>query len=435
MVSDKANNSAENSLDPLEVLGNVDAWNLRREGDWLRFTARLDPALGPRDYLRDPTGGDIVAVAPGPLYGILSIGGSRRAGFNEGLASFPHHVFAPGDHIGAVGLEGSAKAEPTGSLQKLAHCTHDALIAQTLLQWRAEAMAALPLFVTRTETDNAPTATALLTGLAFENFFAAVDSLRLAAQKLGKEPKVLAVGIDHGAEDISSSQSEIENGLRALMTKIEAGLHQRGLQRPIFLLACEGGPGAAADHPAILAQTRLGWLKDGHNITISAPGYAFERDRFGRPTSDARLRMAEMDAHAIAALTARADWACPCPLLAEYDDKDIRVTFSAMEPLVIDPALTDDISAGFVIVGSKKPLEIVTAKVDPRDPKAIHLRTKTSIKGEKPLLRYALPGMSDDGAPKRGAIRDGWSAQSTGSAVPLHRWALPAELPLNEAPR
>lgn len=434
-MSDKAEHSANTPLDPLQVLGDIDAWNLRQEGDWLRFTARLDPDLGPRDYLRNPAGGDVIAVAPGPLYGILSIGGARRAGFNDGPSHFPRHIFAPGDHIGAVGLEGTDKAIASDQLQKVPHKTQDALIAQTLLSWRVEAFAALPLFLVRTETDASSTAAALAEGLAFDNFFAAVESLRLAARKLGKAPKVLAVGIDYGAEDVASSQAEIESGLRALMTKIEAGLHQRGLQRPIFLLACEGGQGAASNHPAILAHTRLSWLKDGHTIAIGAPGYAFERDRFGRPTDDARLRMAEMDAHAIVALTARQEWTCPCPLLAEYDDKDIRVTFNAMEPLVIDPALTDDPSAGFAIAGSKKPLEIVSAKVDPRDPKAILLRTKTSIKGEEPLLRYALPGMAEDGASKRGAIRDSWSAQSAGSAAPLHRWALPAELPLNEAPK
>lgn len=435
MVSEKADHSTATPLDPLEVLGNIDAWNLRREGEWLRFTGRLDPGLGPRDYLRDPAGGDVIAVAPGPLYGLLSIGGARRAGFNTGPAAFPHHIFAPGDHIGAVGLEGSARAEPTGALQKLPHCSQDALIAQSLLSWRAEGLAALPLFFTRTETDGSPTAAALSEGLAFDNLFAAVDSLCLAAQKLGKEPKVLAVGIDFGAEDTTSSQAEIESGLTALMTKIEAGLHRRGLQRPIFLLACEGGHAGAANHPAILAHSRLSWLKVGHTIAISAPGYAFDKDRFGRPTDDARLRMAKMDAHAIVALTAREDWACPCPLLAEYDDKDVRVTFSAMEPLVIDPALTDDPSAGFAIVGSKKPLEIVSVRVDPKDPRTILLRTKTTIKGEKPTLRYALPGLADDGASRRGAIRDSWSADSVGSDVPLHRWALPAELPMNEAPR
>ena len=262
-MSEKADHSTATPLDPLEVLGNIDAWNLRREGEWLRFTGRLDPGLGPRDYLRDPSGGDVIAVAPGPLYGLLSIGGARRAGFNTGPAAFPHHILAPGDHIGAVGLEGSARAEPTGALQKLPHCSHDALIAQSLLRWRAEGLAALPLFFTRTETDGSPIAAALSEGLAFDNLFAAVDSLCLAAQKLGKEPRILAIGIDFGAEDTTSTQAEIEKDLAALMTKIEAGLHKRGLQRPIFLLACESGDAGAADHPAILAHTRLSWLKDG----------------------------------------------------------------------------------------------------------------------------------------------------------------------------
>ncbi len=434
-MSKKGENSTEEPLDPLQVLGDIDAWGLRNESGWLRFTARLDPDLGPRDYLREPSGGDMIAVAPGPLYGVLSIGGARRAGFNDGPVAFPHHIFAPSDYIGAVGLEGTDNAVATGRLQRLPHSTHDALIAQTLLSWRARARAALPLFLVRAETDNSPTAAALSKGIAIENFFAAVDSLVLAAKKLGKEPKVLSVGIDYGAEDAISSQAEIEFGLRTLMSTIEAGLNKRGLQKPIFMLACEAGVAGAANHPAILAHTRLSWLKEGHTIAIGAPGYAFERDRFGRPTPDARLRMAEMDAHAIVAQTARKDWACPCPLLAEYDDKEIRVTFSATEPLVIDPALTDDPSAGFAIVGSKKPLEIVSVRVDPREPKAILLRTKTSIKGDQPILRYALPGVVDDGAPKRGAIRDIWSAPSAGSATPLHRWALPAELPLNELPK
>ena len=70
------------AADPAEILGDIDAWDLRREGDWYRFTARLDDLA--RGYQRRVDGGDIIAAAPGPLYGLLSVGGARRAAEDAG---------------------------------------------------------------------------------------------------------------------------------------------------------------------------------------------------------------------------------------------------------------------------------------------------------------------------------------------------------------
>ena len=346
------------AADPAEILGDIDAWDLRREGDWYRFTARLDDLA--RGYQRRVDGGDIIAAAPGPLYGLLSVGGARRAGFNTGGPDFPRNVLAPGDHIGAVGLEGTEAAAPTDRMQSIAHATRDTLIADTLLGWRHAARQALPLFLTRAETDGTADVAALPAGRGYANLLSAADSLVAAAGTLGKRAQVLAVGLDYGLEDVVSDSAALVRGLRALMARVERDLNQRGLQKPIFVATFESGTREIGTHPVIAAHWELAWQHGAHDLVFSAPAYMFEVARFGRPTEPARIRMAEMDAHAITARVRREEWLCPLFLLAEYDGPRIRVTARAMSDLVIDAA--DPFGAGptcgFSIAGTDAPVTI-----------------------------------------------------------------------------
>ena len=426
------------ALDVATHLGDIDAWHLRREDGWLRFTAQLEPGA-PREYQRAFAGGDIIASAPGPLYALLSLGGARRAGFNDGPAAFPYHVLAPADHIGAVGLEGTAAVCPSDGLQHIPHSTRDALIADTLLGWRRAGLRGLPLFMVRTETDGSADISALGQGIGYANFLAALDSLVAAAQALGKRPKVLAVGIDFALEDQASPPAALAEGLRALMRQIERDMGRRNLQRPIFIATFEAGTRRENCHPAMLAHWELAWSHGAHAFAFSAPGYMFEQTRFGRATPAARRRMAEMDAHAIVALSDRKPWLCPLFLLAEYQGAEIRVTARAMADLVIDDAFGAGAACGFSLAGTDAPRRIVSVRVAADDPQALILTCDGPPDGPRdgpaPELRYAYgAGASPDAHPaNRGAIRDLWSAPSSAPSAaggPLHRWALPCVLPL-----
>ncbi|MDP4034428.1 MAG: hypothetical protein Q8P60_16555 [Pseudorhodobacter sp.] len=413
-------------LDVAEELGDIDAWQLRADAGWLRFTAMLEPDLGPREYQRPQAGGDIIAAAPGPLYALFSLGGARRAGFNDGPPGFARHILAPADDIGAVGLEGTAAAQPAAGVQRLPHSSRDALIADTLLGWRRKALRGLPLFMVRAETDASASIAALAQGVAYANFLVALDNLGMAAKALGKRAKVLAVSLDYGPEDLHSTPSAFAEGMRALMRQIERDMAARGLQRPIFLVPFDSGAPQQITHPAILGAWELAWSHGSHALALPAPGYMFEQTRFGRPTAAARLRMAEMDAHAIVAQTRREPWACPLMLLAEYQGKDIRVTARALADLVLDASdpFGAGAACGFSLSGTTRPVQIVAVRIADDDPQALIVTCDGVPEGLAPELRYACGGVN------RGALRDQWSAPSRAGGALLHRWAYPAALPL-----
>ncbi len=415
---------------PAHLIGDIDAWNLRREGDWLRFTARIEAGRPPRDYCKPVAGGDIIADTIGPLQAIFSIGGARRAGFNDGPPGFAYHILAPGDHLGAVGYEGTFEARPVSGLQRMAHSPRDALIAEALLQMRYEAMQSQPLIVARTETDASASLAELNGGQAYVNFVTALDSLVLAAAALGKRAQVLAVGIDLSLEDEKSDATSRIMALRRLMQKIEADMAARGLYRPIFLISAESGTHSDGHHPAILAHSELGWSHAPHRFSAPAPGYMFEQTRYARPTASARIRMAEMDAHAIAALNARKDWYCPQILLAEHEGKMIRVICRAMSGLVIDDRFKAGDACGFALHMKGKAPKITNVAIDPDDPQSLILTLSAAIKTPAHLAyAYGAAAPSPDLYPaNRGSLRDRWTASSR-AGDSLHRWALSAFVP------
>lgn len=423
-------------LDPAVLLGDIDAWNLREEGGWLRFDARLEEDA--RAYLRPRTGGDIIADAPGPLTAILGIGGARRAGFTPGPPRFRFNVLAPADHIGAVGLEGTARAEATAGLQQLRHCSREALLADTLLSRRHAARRGLPLFFTRAETDGAAGVDALGKGLAFGNLLTALDNLCMAAETLGRPARVLAVGLDFGLEDIFTADAgALAQGIRALMARISHEMQRRGLVPPVFLAVAEAGTARIADHPAIRAMWELAWCPGPHRLIVTTPGYAAEQDRHGRPTGAGRKMLAELDAHALTAAEAGEEWSCPLPLLAEYRGTEVRVTFRSLSGLVVDAGdpFGAGPAAGFRIAGTDNPVRIRSAVVAPDDPRTLLLRCDRVPRGRAPRLLHAcaLDHPGDAGPVNRSAVRDGWQAGGADGQV-LHRWALPADLPLHPAP-
>lgn len=419
--------------DPVEVLGDIDAWDLRQEGAWYRFTARMD-TTGPGSFQRRVEGGDIIAHAAGPLYGLFAIGGARRAAFNDIRPAHPFHVLAPGDHIGAVGLEGTEEAKPTDRLQRIRYATRETLLADALLAAREEEFRARPLYLARAETDGSATAADLSQGRAFDNLMAAADSLIGAAESLGKRAQVLSVGLDFGLEDTASDAAAHVAGLRALMARVERGFNRRGLHRPTFLVTFDSGTHEIGEHPVMQAHWELAWQHGAHDLVFAAPAYMAEMTRFGRPTEAGRTRLAEMDAHALAARMARKDWLCPLFVLAEHDGPRIRVTARALSDLVIDPADPFDAgpACGFAVTGCDGPVEVLGVEIADDDPGSLIVRCDRTPTGPAPRLSYARGGTPrTDGPANRGAIRDRWEAPSRTGGLPLHRWAYPAALPLH----
>lgn len=415
-------------------LEDIDAWDIRAEGDWLRFTARLDGRQGTRGFLRHRKGGAILGDGPGAVMGLLALGGPRAALASPGPSAYPHHVVAPADDIGAVGMAGIEAAPETDRLEPLRECTHEALVAETLLDWRMEAFAPLPLFVARAETDASPTAAELARGQAVANLATAARNLRAAATLMGRRAKIAAVCLDYALEDLSADAAAYRDGMLAAMASVEAALAAEGFDRPLFVARFENGLPDAAPAAALEGQWELSWNHGGHRLIHSAPAYMFALDAHDRPTEEARRQMAEMTAAAIVAGTG---WRCPVLHLAEREpgaEDTIRVTLQAEGDLVLDP--DDPLGAGpamgFRLAGAENGAAIREVALAPDDPRAVLVRCDRRPEGADLRLAYA---MTAEGDTRRatGAVRDGWSLESRTGAR-LHRWALPAHLPVRGGP-
>ncbi|WP_375550382.1 hypothetical protein [Rhodophyticola porphyridii] len=416
--------------DPHELLEGIDAWDARIDGDWLIFAARLAGRQGIRTFRRPLSGGDIIADAPGPLYGVLAIGGPRAALATPGGCAFPQHVLAPADDIGAVGHAGVERAGTHDRLEHLREMTHEALVAETLLGWQLEKFEALPLFLTRAETDSSATSADLATGRAYKNLITAAANLSRAAAALGKRAKILAIHLDFALEDMSGSAAAYRDGILALMAQTERDLGQLGFDKPLFVARFESGGPEVATEAAIEGQWELIWNYADHRLIFSAPGYMFAQDDHDRPTEAARREMAEMTA---AAISAADDWRCPTFHLAERSSREggsiIRVVAQAAGDLVIDKddPLGAGKTAGFTLVGAENGARITTVKIDPGDPKSLLLACSKAPEGADLRVAYAF-GTGDRGC---GSVRDDWQMQgATGRS--LHRWALPCLLPVRD---
>lgn len=401
--------------EPTNPPADIDAWGARREGDWLRFTARLKGAQGVRDMRRHIDGGAVLADAPGPVLGLLGLGGARAALANPGGADFPHHITAPADDIGAVGHAGIDAALKTDRLEPLREMTHEALIAQAILHWRMDDYGPLPLFMARVETDDAATAADLACGKAVENLLIAAGNLKSAAALMGKSAKVLAVTLDFALEDHSPTATAYRDGMLAVMEAVSCGLWALGFDRPLFVTRIESGLPDVAPQPALDGQWELSWNHGDHRLVTSAPAYMFDLDAYDRPTEAARVQQAEMTAHAIAEA---AIWKCPTLHLAEIEGKTLRVTARANGPLVLEQP------DGFALTGCENGAQITAVDLAPDDPQALLLRLDKVPEGADLRLAYACAGQP------RGYLRDMWQAASRTGAT-LHRFALPAHLPVH----
>ncbi|MGB1234113.1 MAG: hypothetical protein ACPG5U_00100 [Planktomarina sp.] len=403
-------------LDAHAYLPDVDAWGVSLHGDWLYFTANLAGVAGPCGYRRRVTGGDIIADAPGPIQVILGMGGARAALGSTAKPNYPYHILAPADDIGAVGHAGVEDAIQTPDLEHLRDLTHEALVADMLLQDRVTKTQALPLFVTRVETDTSATATDLATGPAMTNLEIAVRNAMQAASSMGKQADITAICLDYTFEDQSGSAAAYRDGMTAVMDGLRDHLKALGHPAPTFVTRFEGGTPAMQDDAIIEGQWDLAWNHADHRFIQSAPSYMFDYDTFDRPTDAARADMAAMTAAAITT----DNWHCPTFMLAECisGTHSIRVTAKAMQPLVLDLKLGCTALAGFSLIGNDNAPQITGVAVDPNDPKALIFTCDTAPTGDL-HLGYAVKDTLI------GGVRDDWMTDGG-----LHRWALPCLLPV-----
>ena len=426
------------------LIDGLDAWNLRTEGDWLRFSARLTGRQGVRDYLRCAEGGGIVADAPGPLFGILGVGGARAALANQHGPEFPYHVLAPADDIGAVGHAGVEEAARSDLLEPLREMTHEALMAETCLHWQMDKHANLPLFFARVETDESASAAALAEGVACTNLLRAAANLKHAAARLGKPARLFAVSLDFSLEAVEGDATAYRDGMLRLMSRIEAGLQELGFDRPVFVARMEAGRPGMDDARMIDAQWELAWNHGDHRLVLSAPSYMFAHDDYDRPTDSARRHMAEMSATAASAMNEKRletapltdGWRCPVFHLAELGPEDdgqtvtLRVISRSLSDLVCTSGTAPGGGhpVGFSLDGDTTGARILSVEIDPADPQTVLIGLDRRPAGEDLRLCYGVGEMTDDAAVI--AVRDDWQLPARDGRL-LHRWALPCRLPVH----
>ena len=405
----------------------IDAWDIRTQGDWFLFTANLIGADRVRGYLRHRDHPTILAQSHLPVIGILGIGGARAALATQGLSRFPYHLMAPADDIGAVGMAGLEEATATPLLEPLRELTHEALLAETLLAKRAEQGMGLPIFCLRAETDMAATAQDLGQGRAVENLEAAMRNVIAAAARLGRRATVPVMCLDYCLEDLTGDPIAYRDGILALMERLTRSLGQCGLPAPVFLSGFDCGTQTITTGPALEAQWQLSWNNGAHNLLFTCPSYAFEMDDTGRLTDQGRRQKAEIGAEALLAHQAGGRWICPTLQLAEYDGKDIRITCAAGEKLVLDASdpFGAGKKAGFRLTGTKA--TITSVEIAANDPKTVVLHLSSRPVGDVHVsYAYGAPAGKGPYPANAGALRGEWSAKGTHG--PLHRWALPARL-------
>lgn len=399
-----------------DVLGDLDAWSLRRTGEWILFEANLPGMDGARGYRRRAAGGHVIAQTPGPVLGLFSLGGARRATGIPGRALFPYHVVAPDDDIGAVGMAGVEPAPPCRSVAGLRERTLDSDTADRVLQQRRAAGRGLPLILARCETDTSASLASLGSGPAMDNLLSDAETLKSVAASLGKEARILAVSVDFLREDVTTPDDAFGDAYRALIARVEQGLWQKGFAAPLFVAMFDGGVTTR-----IAAQTGLALHPGGHNLIIAGPSYAYDWDRFHRLTEAGMRARAAVEAAAIEEWHAGRGWQCPMPLLAEPEagGARLRVRTNAMQALRIDRSdpFGAGGDAGFTLAGDIGHSKIESVAVDEAEPRDLLITLTRPLPRRGAVLRYAFGGP--------GALRDTWEAEGGGSA---RRWALPAEL-------
>ena len=396
-------------IDP-RVLGDIDAWGLRRQGDWLTFDAKLAAYRHPRRFRCPVGGGAILADTAGPLLGLFSLGGARRSHSLDRASIYPAHIVAPADDLGAGGAAGDP-APRTAGVQALPEVTADVLAAESYLAARDAESRAMPLIVARAEHDTSPTIDALLTGQALINVDIAMGNLVAAATHLGVSARLLGITLDFAIEDIDSDFQTYVDGVYGVADRLTDAAARNGLHAPTLLLHADATGHRTREH------WHLAVFPAGRKIVVSLPEYAVDWTRQRRPSDIGLHRIGALEAACLDTLQAGEMWRCPCALLAEAAADEltrVEVTFDALSDLTV----TQDGDAGFDCRDANGPVPILSVSPSDVDGKTLILQLDRPLDGAAQLsFAHGRPGF----------VRDAWQ-QDHPALGPLYRWALPAIL-------
>ncbi len=413
-------------LDPA-ILGDIDGWDVTRQGDWLSFTARLPGAEGTRRYLRHGSGMGMLAQTPGPVQGIFSLGGGRRFNAPSLRPDFPFHI------LDISPFEDAGETPPL--FDNLRHCGLDADLAAALLRRRHADFRALPLFaIAAGPLDGGP----LDGGDGPGRLHAALTRFAGLAAALNKAPRIAAICLEIGPDQVAPDQdaAAFHRALLSRLDGIAQTVSQSGLPpaRMLVTLDCGGWWGGSAHRARIAAEglCLLALCPGGHDVTLTGSTAALAQDRLGQPLRGAALIQAELESRALEALAGRQAWTAPILCLVERDGpRALRALFKSTAPLVIDEGdpMGAGPLAGFALSGAPAGVAITGIAIDPQDARCIRLTLNADLPRDVPArLDYAIPAAPDPNSRLpgwAGALRDDWQGETaTGAAV--HRWALPA---------
>lgn len=387
-------------LDPSVLLRGVDAWDVFREGSFLGFHARLPQAGAGWRFMRHADGGAIFARSHGAVLGVFAFSaGQREPAAGAGLRH-PYHVLR----------RPLPEARDRHFLRAIRRAGPSALTADHLAEARFAAHAPMRLHLVQ---DRAAPAGADYGDWLREAFTAEAARLAEVARELGQPAQVLAVSID------------LAGDVPVLLADLARIAGQADLGCPRFTAVFDTGRYWARGGADFAAQARLVWRHGPQDLAVVAPSCIFAQDELGQLSPEGAALRACYEGHAVADRA----WSAPALAFAERDGAQIRATFRASGPLVIDdaPPFARAPHAGFRLHDADgAPLDTLrAARPDPDDPRAI------IVEGEGAMLSYGWP----DGAHAQsgghywqhgGALREAAPFADDPRFGPLHRWALPA---------
>lgn len=407
----------------------IDWWNARSEGDWVRFDARLPGTDDSRRYARHASGAGVLADAPGALLGLISLAGPRRYTQISVAPDFPYHI------VGCPPPE----VDESPLFANLGHRGIDTGICDRLLARRHAAFRRLPLHVTQPclLVPSAPLEKADLT-----EFTQALNRIATFARELGRPARIIAVAVELGPQHVTTGATaeDMHLAVLGLLDRVAADIRAAGMGEAPILLTVDAG--AWWNDDAELAQCaadalqRLILCPGAHVIVPVGSTTGLEQDDLGLPSKAAMAEQILREVSVIERLQDRQTIAAPVLYLAErIDPRHIKAIFKVQCALSIDAGLLDQIGpgAGFSLrlADTGEDWPITSVEIDPGDSGTLILAVSTDLPENRTLwLDHALPLQSGKTvAFPATSISETFTDAAQGNMdEPLRLWAMPASM-------
>ncbi|WP_282029806.1 hypothetical protein [Paracoccus marcusii] len=400
-----------------DVVASLDAWDVRRDGDILRFTANYW-GNHPRAYVKrgsgDPWAESISEIQVRLLYG-------------DELADAPlshcpdhfAHILVPNDGHGQEGLNGEVTEAEADDIDR----SGKGFAAMAADSWLRASKRAKPWIGARSEAVLGADLDELAEGQALYNLARACTQFRQAVAPYSKRSSVQAVSLLQGAAD---GRPDYKAALLRLSRRIvtETGTRQINLYQPAGT-AFEGRPTSVFG--TVDAYRERGEIP----LVLVSPIYPMRR-RSGsmlQPDPVGMTMLAELDG------LAGPDWLPPLAFYAELHRNNIAVDFEIMDGCSL---VAPSFGLTFIEAETGRSIEVVDSEVT-ADPITLEPTRLLVTLAEQPVgggvLRYAYDNLqpifdlSGSTFCNGGDMRDSWSHPSiTGET--LHRYAFSFEFNL-----